>query len=134
MRIDRRRRKESESGMRAKSAEFQGLSRFPLVQGWTRRGTGQPGAFLREPAASFAPPEPEFGGLHGKPPVLLGEPLSLREVAELIGCSPWTVRQTLIPSGLPFFRSTASGRLIFYTDQVIRWIESQQRKGGIATK
>jgi len=64
----------------------------------------------------------------------LGPPLSIREVAVLIGCSPWTVRQTLIPKGLPFFRSTASGRLIFYTDQVIRWIESQQRKGGIATK
>jgi len=64
----------------------------------------------------------------------LGPPLSIHKVAELIGCSPWTVRQTLIPRGLPFFRSTASGRLIFYTDQVIRWIESQQRKGGIATK
>ena len=61
----------------------------------------------------------------------LGPPLSIREVAELIGCSPWTVRQTLIPRGLPHFRFKASGRLTFYRDQVIRWIESQQQKGGL---
>jgi excisionase family DNA binding protein len=66
--------------------------------------------------------------------VELGPPLSIREVAELIGCSPWTVRQTLIPRGLPFFRSAASGKLIFYTNQVERWIESQQSKGGHTTK
>jgi excisionase family DNA binding protein len=65
-------------------------------------------------------------------PAELGDPLGIREVAELIGCSPWTVRQTLIPRGIPFFRSGASGRLIFYRDQVIRWIENQQ--GGITTK
>jgi hypothetical protein len=60
----------------------------------------------------------------------LGIPLNIREVARMIGCSPWTVRQTLIPRGLPFFRSGASGKLIFYRDQVIRWIESQQFQGG----
>jgi hypothetical protein len=59
----------------------------------------------------------------------LGPPLNITEVAELIGCSPWTVRQTLIPRGLPHFRFTASGRLTFYQDQVIRWIESQQQGG-----
>jgi hypothetical protein len=62
----------------------------------------------------------------------LGPPLSIRQVAALIGCSPWTVRQTLVPRGIPFFRSAASGRLIFYRDQVIRWIEQQQ--GGKTTK
>lgn len=56
----------------------------------------------------------------------LGSPLSIRAAAKLIGCSPWTVRQKLIPQGLPHFRSGASGRLIFYTHQVVRWIESQQ--------
>ena len=56
----------------------------------------------------------------------LGEPLNVKQVAELIGCSPWTVRQTLIPRGLPHFRFKANGRLIFYRDQVIRWIEKQQ--------
>ena len=58
----------------------------------------------------------------------LGEPLSIGEVARLIGCSHWTIRQTLMPMGLPFFRSSASGKLIFYRDQVVRWI--QQRQGG----
>ncbi len=56
----------------------------------------------------------------------LGEPLSIAEAARLIGCSPWTVRQTLIPMGLPVFRSGASGKLIFYRDQVVRWIQSRQ--------
>ncbi len=134
MGIDQRMRKESESGDRRKRAQFRGFSPFSLVQGWTRRGTGQPGPFLREPGAFLAPPEPEFSALHGKPPQLLGEPMILREVAEFIGCSPWTVRQTLVPRGLPYFRSAASGRLIFYSNQVVRWIEEQQRKGGIATK
>ena len=53
----------------------------------------------------------------------------MNEVAAMIGCSPWTVRQKHLPRGLPFFRSAASGKLIFYEAQVIRWIEKQQ--GGI---
>lgn len=57
---------------------------------------------------------------------LLGSPLSIRQVAALIGISPWTVRQKLIPKGLPHFRSAASGRLIFYEVQVVRWIEKMQ--------
>ena len=64
-------------------------------------------------------------------PSRLGPPLTIAQAAELIGCSPWTVRQTLIPKGLPFFRSRASGKLIFYQDQLVRWIENQQRKGGM---
>jgi hypothetical protein len=56
----------------------------------------------------------------------LGAPLSIRDVAKMIGCSVWTVRQTLIPMGLPVFRSGPSGRLIFYTTQVVRWIQSRQ--------
>lgn len=60
----------------------------------------------------------------------LGHPLGIAAVASLIGCSPWTVRQTLIPQGLPVFRSAASGKLIFYTNQVVRWIERRQQKGG----
>jgi hypothetical protein len=60
----------------------------------------------------------------------LGRALDIRAVAYLIGCSPWTVRQKLIRVGLPHFRSGASGKLIFYEAQVVRWIESQQ-KGGL---
>jgi hypothetical protein len=70
-------------------------------------------------------PLPAHGalGLSGRK---LGEPLNIAQVARLIGCSTWTVRQTLIPKGLPHFRFTALGRLIFYEDQVVRWIESAQ--------
>ena len=70
----------------------------------------------------------------GHPPAVLvgsrlGVPLNIRQVAELIGCSPWTVRQKLIPNGLPHFRLTASSKLIFYTDQVVAWIENKQKGG-----
>jgi hypothetical protein len=62
------------------------------------------------------------------PPVLakLGRPMDIRQVAQLIGCSPWTVRQKLLIKGLPCFRSTASSKLIFYEVQVVRWIEKTQ--------
>ena len=56
----------------------------------------------------------------------LGTPLDIGQVAQIIGCSAWTVRQTLIPSGLPHFRFKPRGRLIFYEDQIIRWIEKKQ--------
>jgi len=56
----------------------------------------------------------------------LGPPLNIRQVAKLIGLSPWTVRMRLIPMGLPHFRSGANGKLLFYTSQVFRWIEKQQ--------
>jgi hypothetical protein len=61
---------------------------------------------------------------------LLGTPLTIREVAELIGCSDWTVRQRWLPQGLPHLRSGPTGKLIFYESQVIRWLLEQQQKGG----
>jgi hypothetical protein len=62
----------------------------------------------------------------------LGRPLDINQVATMIGCSPWTVRRTLVPNGLPHFRSTASSKLIFYEAQVVRWIGKKQKvKGGI---
>ena len=63
----------------------------------------------------------------------LGEALNVRQVAKLIGCSPWAIRQRYIPSGLPHFRSVANGKLIFYQDQVVRWIVHTQKKGGMMT-
>jgi hypothetical protein len=60
----------------------------------------------------------------------LGEPLSIREVARLIGCSAWTVRQRHLQHGLPHFRSGPAAKLIFYHNQVIAWILQQQQKGG----
>jgi len=60
----------------------------------------------------------------------LGEPMSIRQVARLLGCSPWTVRQRHMPSGLPYFRNGNSGKLIFYRSQVVNWVLEQQKKGG----
>lgn len=60
----------------------------------------------------------------------LGLPLSIREVARMIGCSAWTIRQRHIPAGLPYFRAGSNGKLVFFRDQVVAWILQQQRKGG----
>lgn len=61
----------------------------------------------------------------------LGAPLGVREAARLIGCSAWTVRQRYLPAGLPHHRLTQNGKLIFYRNQIIRWLLRQQQKGGI---
>jgi hypothetical protein len=98
-----------------KSARLRPFPASKPGQCWPGYWLGQPGPILREPEAVSA-----------ASPLDLGKPLNIAEVGDLIGCSPWTVRQTLIPKGLPHFRFTASGRLIFYRDQVIRWIEKQQ--------
>lgn len=62
----------------------------------------------------------------------LGEAIDVKQVAELIGCSAWTVRQKHIKAGLPCFRSGPSGRMIFYRNQVTAWILERQKeqKGG----
>ena len=62
----------------------------------------------------------------------LGEPLTVKQVAKLIGCSSWTVRQKLLPQGLPYFRNPPGGKLIFYRRQIVSWILQQQiqSKGG----
>ena len=61
----------------------------------------------------------------------LGEPLTIREVAKLLGCSSWTVRHSYLPKGLPHLRSGPLGKLIFYRAQVVRWILKRQKKGGM---
>jgi len=117
-------------GLRRKSAQISGFLPAPGGKRFPPHFPPQPGAILREPGPCLWPPGPASRPLHME----LGSPLSIREVAQLIGCSPWTVRQTLIPRGLPHFRFKASGRLTFYQAQVIRWIENQQQKGGTTTK
>ena len=62
---------------------------------------------------------------------MLGEPLSIAEVAALLGCSVWTVRQKYLPKGLPHLRASATGKLVFFRKQVTAWIFEQQRKGGL---
>ena len=58
--------------------------------------------------------------------ISLGEPLNIRQVASMIGCSVWSVRQRHVRHGLPHFRSSPSGKLIFYRDQVVAWILENQ--------
>jgi hypothetical protein len=69
---------------------------------------------------------PQHSPQHCPSPEPMGVPLSIREAARLIGCSTWSIRQTLLPRGLPYFR-IGGGKLIFYTNQIIRWIETQQK-------
>lgn len=68
-------------------------------------------------------PQPATGGP-------LGKPLSIREAASLVGCSVWTVRQKLLPMGLPHFRTGPTAQLRFYENQIITWLLRQQEKGG----
>jgi hypothetical protein len=63
----------------------------------------------------------------------LGEPLSIREVAVLIGCSVWTIRQRYLNAGIPFVRLRPHGKLIFYRNQIIHWLLTEQQKGGTIT-
>jgi len=60
----------------------------------------------------------------------LGGPLDIEDVAMLLGCSVWTVRQRYLPEGLPHLRASARGRFVFFREQVIDWILERQRKGG----
>lgn len=62
---------------------------------------------------------------------LLGEALGIAEVAKLLGCSPWTVRQKYLPQGLPHMRASSAGKIVFFRGQVINWILKRQQKGGI---
>lgn len=72
-------------------------------------------------------PEPEDGerAVQDDP---LGEPLAIGEVARLIGVSVWTVRQRCIPQGLPHFRASRTGRIVFYRQQVVRWLIEKQNE------
>ncbi len=95
-----------------KTLENRAVSPVGLAESWARQKA------TRHEDESGAPTEP------------LGPPLSIRAVATMLGCSPWTVRQRHIPDGLPHFRSGPNGKLIFFRDQVVAWILHQQRKGG----
>jgi hypothetical protein len=62
----------------------------------------------------------------------LGEPMTIREVARMFGCSEWTIRQQYLPKGLPYFRLSRQGKLLFFHNQIVRWVlEKQRQKGGM---
>ena len=62
----------------------------------------------------------------GNAQTALGEPLTIREVSEMLGCSAWTIRQKYIPDGLPHLQSGRAGKLVFFRNQVVRWIVRRQ--------
>jgi hypothetical protein len=112
------------SGKRGMSGLVMGANRLPF-QAIPAPGLGQscPQYYPRPQGAHGPAPE-------APDPNPLGAPLSIRDVARMIGCSAWTVRQRHVPAGLPYFRSGSNGRLVFFRDQVIAWVLEQQRKGG----
>jgi hypothetical protein len=63
---------------------------------------------------------------------VLGAPMNIAEVAALLGCSAWTVRQRYMRQGLPCLRASAAGKLVFFHKQVVDWIlrRQQLKKGG----
>lgn len=95
----------------AKAAETMGVSALELGQ--------------RNPQHC---PQPSEGG-HSLDS--LGDPMDIGQVAALLGCSAWTVRQRYLPQGLPHLRACASGKLVFFREQVVGWIlKRQKQKGG----
>ena len=96
---------ESHSGSSGKSAETLRISPISLGQSDPRH---------------YPPPESiEFP---------LGSPLDIEDVALILGCSPWTVRQKYLRLGLPHLRASAAGKLVFFTNQLRDWILEHQRK------
>ncbi len=96
------------------------------LSGFAERGNtlqikGFPSTSYRQSCPQHYPQATECGN---EP---LGAPLSIREVARLIGCSAWTVRQSYLPQGLPHLRSGPRSKLIFFHDQIVRWILEHQR-------
>jgi hypothetical protein len=115
MGISRFEGRESGIGKRRKSADWRELLQSAIGQHCPTHCPTQPEPSSGQPAASGATSR-------------LGKPIDIRQVADLVGCSPWSIRNTWIPRGLPHFRSGASSKLLFYTEQVVRWIENQQQK------
>ena len=117
-------------GSRAESGRGGGLSRFAECAngaetlGFSSPAPAQPGArhCARETDCVSCVPEDDP----------LGSPMTIRDVAELFGCSAWTIRQQYLPKGLPCFRLSPRGKLVFFHNQIVRWvIDRQRQKGGM---
>lgn len=70
------------------------------------------------------PHRDDFESLNDDP---LGAPLTISEVARLLGCSVWTIRHRYLPSGLPYFRIGRAGKLMFYRKQIVFWVLEKQK-------
>ena len=75
---------------------------------------------------------PLNGAIGSESGASLGEAMSIRGVARILGCSEWTIRQQYLPRGLPYFRLSPRGKLLFFHNQIVRWVlERQRQKGGM---
>lgn len=84
----------------------------------------------RNPQHCPYPEQPSSMLVPAPPP--LGSPLTIHEVADLLGCSAWTVRQRYLRQGLPHLQARPRGKLVFFREQVIAWtLKRQRQKGGI---
>lgn len=83
---------------------------------------------LRNSATSLGQSDPQHYPPSVAPESPLGLPIDIEDVALILGCSPWTVRQKYLPQGLPHLRASAMGKLVFFTRQVHDWILERQRK------
>ena len=63
----------------------------------------------------------------------LGPPMNIQHAATLLGCSTWTIRQRLIPMGLPYFQASPARKLIFYQNQIVHWMETHQKTMALTT-
>lgn len=78
--------------------------------------------------ASLGQSEPEHCPRLDSSEFSLGDALNINEVAAVLGCSTWTVRQKYLPQGLPCLRTSTTGKFVFFRRQVLDWILERQRK------
>jgi len=106
-----------------RKSDFPGDEKSTENNGFPQSGLGQcyPQHYSQAPTAM-----PQAKRTDADP---LGEPMTIGQVAELLACSAWTVRQRYLPSGLPYFRIGSTGKLLFYRKQVVQWILQKQNQG-----
>jgi hypothetical protein len=87
---------------------------------------GSSSVSLVSPRAELPEALPAASRPKGKDEEDPGEAIGVVEVAEIIGCSVWTVRHRCLKQGLPCFRPSRKGKVFFYRNQVIRWLIEKQ--------
>ena len=112
-----RRRRESVRGSEGHRSDFALIGNSAETLGFSALRLGQ-----RNPEDY-----PQHYPPHERALSRLGEPMDIEDVAELLGCSVWTVRQRYLPAGLPHIRASARGRFVFFRKQVIDWILKRQK-------
>jgi len=109
-------------GTRGRDAEIGYLRRQEAI-GPNKRKSGSLGQASLGPRGPGQGPRAKGGSASSQD---LGQPLTLRQVAAVLGVSPWSVRQTWLRLGLPFVRAGRRGRFIFFQKEVERFLRNLQ--------